>query len=89
MACPNRVQLYSKFDCKAAGQVQTNQGLFTSMFRESRPPMYRNDVLLKSLLRMDGKVTYIYICIHCAIFRVPSLAAIPSGVAMPADSRDK
>lgn len=37
MASPDGAQLYDKFDFKAVGEVQTKYGLFTSMFRESRP----------------------------------------------------
>lgn len=37
MASPDGIQLYSKFDFKVVGQVRTEHGTFTSMFRESRP----------------------------------------------------
>jgi predicted N-acetyltransferase YhbS len=37
MASPAGVRLYSRFDFKVVGQVQTEHGTFTSMFRESRP----------------------------------------------------
>jgi len=36
MASPDGVPLYSKFDFKGVGQVWTEHGTFTSMFRESR-----------------------------------------------------
>jgi hypothetical protein len=37
MASPDGVPLYSRFDFKAVGEVWTEHGTFTSMFRESRP----------------------------------------------------
>ena len=37
MASPAGVPLYSRFDFKAVGEVCTEHGTFTSMFRESRP----------------------------------------------------
>lgn len=43
MASPAGVQLYRKFDFEPVGQVQTKHGIFTSMFRESRPFIERND----------------------------------------------
>lgn len=43
MASPDGVQLYSKFDFRAVGQVQTKHGNLTSMFRESRPFIERSD----------------------------------------------
>ena len=39
MASPDGVPLYSRFDFKAVGEVWTEFGTFTSMFRESRPLM--------------------------------------------------
>ena len=36
MASPEGVALYEKFDFKAVGQVWTEHGTFTSMFRESK-----------------------------------------------------
>jgi hypothetical protein len=43
MASPDGVPLYTKFDFKVVGQVQTKHGAFTSMFRESRPFIERSD----------------------------------------------
>lgn len=37
MASPGGVLLYSRFDFEAVGEVWTEHGTFTSMFRKSRP----------------------------------------------------
>ncbi|KPM37937.1 hypothetical protein AK830_g8614 [Neonectria ditissima] len=37
MASPAGVQLYAKFGFDAVGRVETSEGAFTSMFRQSRP----------------------------------------------------
>jgi len=37
MASPDGVPLYRRFDFKAVGEVRTEHGTFTSMFRKSRP----------------------------------------------------
>jgi predicted N-acetyltransferase YhbS len=37
MASPAGVKLYTKFGFDVVGRVETSEGTFTSMFRQSRP----------------------------------------------------